>query len=684
MKSVFYPALFLLAAVFLPAQDSGGPLLLPLKRLSLFSSGVGYFEHSGTVSGNARIKLSFGRNALNDALKSMVINDAESGAPQVSYPSDSTLQRTLQTLRIDLSGEPGLAEMLRSIIGTEIIARVRGNSGQAEEIRGRVTAVDYGIEAVVSGEASGFITLATANGLRTFELARLSGFTFTDDAVQGDLSRALDLINASRTARTREINVELSGKRKREVTISYVIPTPVWKISYRLDLNKGSPVLQAWAIIDNDGDIDWNGVEVSLVSGRPVSFIQELYPPYYTNRPILPLAGAGFAEAQTYDQGWTDGMAQAEPPVTLDMAENAVRDEDGAARSGMRAKRALSPSPAQGYGGVAGGASIAAAQSRAAAEQFEFTLKKPVKLARQQSAMLPLFDGNIKARKILVFSGQKAALHPINPSIGAELTNSTGIKLPAGSITVFDGGTYSGDALLEFTGAGDKRIVSYGEDLSVTGSAKADFERHIDTIKISKGLVTLNRKLRIGRTYTLRNSSSDTKRLIIEHPLTNGAALIQPSTFSEQTASLYRFEAELRGNEILVFEVIEESPITDRIMLVNLPVATLLSYADNSEIPERIRAVFHEALRYKNAAEDAKKLVSELEKDRSFLVSEQERIRANLTAAGNQTPEGKNYLSQLASLDEKISSKNASIETARRAANDALTAFENYIAGLEL
>ena len=52
--------------------------------------------------------------------------------------------------------------------------------------------------------------------------------------------------------------------------------------------------------------------------------------------------------------------------------------------------------------------------------------------------------------------------HPTN---AAELTNSTGKTLDGGPITVYDGGAYGGEALMETLKAGDKRLISYAVDL---------------------------------------------------------------------------------------------------------------------------------------------------------------------------------------------------------------------------
>ena len=60
--------------------------------------------------------------------------------------------------------------------------------------------------------------------------------------------------------------------------------------------------LQGWAVVDNTTDRDWDGVAVTLVSGRPVSFVQDLYSPEFLQRPVVrPERYAGL-RPQSYDQ----------------------------------------------------------------------------------------------------------------------------------------------------------------------------------------------------------------------------------------------------------------------------------------------------------------------------------------------------------------------------------------------
>ena len=75
---------------------------------------------------------------------------------------------------------------------------------------------------------------------------------------------------------------------KRRVSVAYMAQTPVWKTTYRLVLEDDQkPYFQGWAIVENTSDADWKDVKLSLVSGRPISFVMDLYQPLYTTRPVV-------------------------------------------------------------------------------------------------------------------------------------------------------------------------------------------------------------------------------------------------------------------------------------------------------------------------------------------------------------------------------------------------------------
>jgi hypothetical protein len=642
--------------------------VLPLRRVVILTSGLAYFEHSGPVNGNVNIEIPFRLDAINDALKSLVINDRSTTNPSITYQSENTLIQTLRSLSVDLSDMPDMATILSRLRGVEVEIQ------SPNSFTGRITGIEH--RHVISQSFFGsepWLILNTNQGIRSFSLREISSIRFTDPVIEQDLNRALDLIASSRNSFSRPLLVNLPGTGRRDISISYVIPSPVWKVSYRLDLGAARPVFQGWAIVDNDSDTDWNNVSLSLVAGRPASFIQELYPPYYVWRPTLPLSIAGAAQAAVHDRGFVTSYGAPVPMAAESRSRVQMESMDSAA---ITADRFFSADERQASNLVSGTVQTAAGSD--AGGQFEFTIRNPVTLNRRMSAMLPLVDSTIDARSVLIYNGSGRF-----PRLGAEITNNTGMKLPAGPVTVYDGGVYAGDALLEFWNENEKRLISFGEDLSVTAAASDVNTRVVSTVTISGGVMTVNRNMDFTRTYTFINSGSASKPMVIEHNRTVQTELVSP-TAAEQTTSAYRFNLSLPASRETIFTVIERRPVSERITLLTLRPEVLLSYTTNQEIPAHVRQAIQRAVELRQAVDAANLAVRDIETQRTRLIADQDRVRRNLEAAGSQTQQGQEYLRRLTSLDNEIDALTPNLERANANVRATQQAFENYLNNLNL
>src|SRR4029079_9098026 len=95
------------------AEGKRDTTAVPLRRVVLFSSGVGFFQHAGKVSGNAASELRFKTDQINDILKSLVVADTSRGTVKsITYGSQNPVARTLKSFQIDISSNPTLAGIL--------------------------------------------------------------------------------------------------------------------------------------------------------------------------------------------------------------------------------------------------------------------------------------------------------------------------------------------------------------------------------------------------------------------------------------------------------------------------------------------------------------------------------------------------------------------------------------------
>jgi hypothetical protein len=652
---------------------------LPVTKVVLFSSGVGYFEHRGKLAGDSIVRLPFRAEEMNDALKSLIVSDgsgSDSGSPSVSYPSQESLDRALSGLGVDLSGTPAVADLLARMRGAEVSADT------PETVTGRIVSVERR-PTKEAGVAVPYLALLTSSGLRSVSLDEVVAIRFTDKGLSEDFGRALELILEARDQRTRTLEVRMPGTGTRQAAIGYVVEAPIWKASYRLDLSAAKPLLQGWAVVDNPTDQDWKGVALSLVSGRPVSFIQDLYSPLYIDRPTIPLAIAGTASARSFDSGFAADKAE------LDYAAEAegpsMKRAFAAQAPAPAAAPMMSESKARGSGAAEalplGTAGFETAQARSAGDQFEFTIKKPVSLERRKSAMLSLVSGEIAAEKVSVYN---PAADSKRPMLGARLENSTGMKLPAGPITVFDGGVYAGDALLDFLPERDRRLIVFGEDLGVSADASSASSEETTAVTVAKGVMTFTRRVTFARTYAFKNSTSIAKKMIIEHPITPGAELYEPQAYDEKTAAVYRLGLALPAAAEAKLVVKERMPRRDSVTLASLSQDAFLSYSSSKEIPQAIRDALKKAIELRGKTEDAKRSLAELQARRQGLAEDQSRYRDNLDSVGRDSSQGQQYLKRLMDAETAIEQLDAKIADAKKTQTEAQRSYESYISNLSL
>ena len=84
------------------------------------------------------------------------------------------------------------------------------------------------------------------------------------------------------------LGVRMSAGRVHDLKVSYAVPTPTWKAAYRVVMDdKEKSLLQGWAMVNNASQEDWAGVQLTLATGAPMSFVHDLHTPEYVKRPDI-------------------------------------------------------------------------------------------------------------------------------------------------------------------------------------------------------------------------------------------------------------------------------------------------------------------------------------------------------------------------------------------------------------
>lgn len=639
---------------------------IPLKKVMLYSSGVAHYVHEGTVAGSGNIALLFSPAQINDVLKSLVVMDPGAKSLAVNYQSEDTLRKTLESLKIDLSAATTLYDILKAQKGAEV------ELFTPHQITGKILSVDKNS----SKETDAFfISLAAKDGIHIITFSDIQSFTFTDKKRNEDLNTALALILDASAKNRKKLDIKIDAQGERKIALSYVMEAPVWKASYRLDMGTDKAAFQAWAIVDNSTDLDWKNITLTLTTGRPVGFTQNLYAPYYTYRPEVPLAIAQAAEAETFDSANKEVQYRSAAPMPL-AASPAPMMERKAYKYAEEEYNNEDEENASDYfeNQVSTGN---------AGEMFAFTPSKPVTLERQRSMMIPLTLASLPAEKYSVFSSIPYN-ERVNPKFCISIENTSGLKLPAGPITVLDGGEYAGDALLEFLPEAEKRLIAYGDDIEVTGSKRGDSTRTIETVKMTDGVMTTSYRQVQSTTYLIRNADKKERTVIVEHAKNAGFELTTKQALAETTANKYRFKFKAVGNTGTELKVEEARTYQSTQKIFDMNSTTFISYTTNSEIPEKVRKAFASIITEKEKVTAAERALKTLQDRQTEIGKEQDRVRRNLEAVGSESQQGRAFLTKLLKLETELDELKTDIATVTERLNKAQQNFTAFVKDIRI
>ncbi|MEW5742497.1 MAG: hypothetical protein AB1938_26500 [Myxococcota bacterium] len=452
-------ALFALLVAAAPSSPSP----LPLKTLVLYENGVGYFERRGAVPPGKVAEIPLESGQLDDALKSLVVM-SESGVASVEFapPLAEEAARALAGLP-EASGDETLEGLLLSLQGVDVeVARAGGPAvrGRVVQVSDEAGLLDKDGKPVVEPT----LLVFGAAGLAKVPLRLVQAVRPVGQDVAQAWSRA---VGSSALQPERERLVVRGSAKGGVVAVGYTTEAPVWRTTYRLVLGKKAR-LQGFALVHNDSDEAWNGVAVTLASGRPTSF-------------LFPLAGPRYGRREFVTP--EDGLENAPQLATREAREH-LRGQVGVglglfgSGSGGGGYGAGSGSISYGHAGAVGrGAGLATgitstlledgptplepAAVSEAGDLFLYSVKEPVVLGARKSALLPIIDGPTGAERVTLLDAAGEVYS------GVRLANTTPLTLEGGTLSVFTDGAYAGETQIDRVKPGEVRVLKHGVDLDL-------------------------------------------------------------------------------------------------------------------------------------------------------------------------------------------------------------------------
>jgi hypothetical protein len=684
------------------------PGSIPVRRVILYKNGIGYFEHVGRVSGNQTVTVTFNSTQLNDVLKTLTTIDLGNGrVTGVSYNSEAPLAQRLGGLRLPVGEHATLTQLLDALRG----ARIEARTGD-RVVTGRLLGVEERSRSK-NGEMTTTqeITLVGDGGdIRVVEITPAVTVRLAERDSTQQVGAYMGLLASARGSDQRQLKIATIGTGDRDLLVSYISEVPVWKTTYRIVLpaRGGPPVLQAWAIVDNTIGEDWQNVELSLVAGAPQSFLQQLSQPLYTQRPIVPLPKSLLVMPQTH-QGTLTGDAEGAEALAVDAPlQFQTRVEGGAVGGvvggigggtgggvyapgrGVATAPAPPPPPASPVRPDQVADRIAqlqsAADGRELGDLFEYRISEPISILKNQSALVPILNHDVGAERVSVWNSRVVNGRPLR---SLWLTNASGATLDAGSFSVLDAGAFAGEGLVEAMKPGEKRLISYAVDLGVQIEPRnGDEQRTVSRISIARGVLVQYSERLARRVYTIRNSDTTDRRVVIEHPIRAGWKLASPvSTVApvETSVDAYRFVVSVPAKKTETFTVAEQQPLSQTYRIADITSQQVDLIVRESGGDPGLRNALAPILAAKAVYASLTDELNSRAVETKRIEEDQMRVRENMKALRGSSQEQqllKRYTVQLAQQEDRVDALRRETDDLERRRRDAQTELARLIDSL--
>jgi len=700
-----------------PLGNTSSASELPITRVALYKNGVGFFEHSGRVSGDQSVTIDFTSAQLNDVLQSLTAVDLNGGRISgAGYNSTTPLEQQLKTLPLGLNADPSDVDFYNAIRGARVQVTAPGAT-----ISGRLLAIDLrsspkkADDPETTSEDHRFVTVVSDSGqVRTLELTPTTSVTLLDTALHTDVTRYLELLAGTRNQGLRHLTLLDRGpqgpnfRATRDLRVSYISEVPVWKSTYRIlftdakQATDPTATLQGWSVVDNTTGSDWNNVHLDLIAGAPQSFIQPLSIPYYSRRPEIPIALEAQLAPQTHDSGSFDANDRS---AGLTMNNLAIDGYSGGQMKAEDKQRGLGLGSGNGSGigagsggNIGGGVRRMAAMPAAAAppppppseyyqnlaqaslspqtttaafdDFFEYTLTDPITIRKNESALVPILQTKLPVERVTLWS----AAEPVSLR-ALWITNSSTLTLDRGSFSIVENGSFGGEGLLDPIHPGEKRLLSYAADQAVHVDNKQGASQHrLRSVIIAKGVLTEHYRDVVERDYGIRNAAPEARTVVIEHTRLNDHQLNsdtrivtdprdsktdQPVKPDETLPNSYRFRLVVPASQTVHLHVAESHayPRTIQVGQINDQQIKVLVQEMGSKSAQDSPLVkqLQPVIDAQRAVADIDRKKGALDTQLKGLRDEEERQRANIVALKDADKlSQKRFVDELGKIEDQI------------------------------
>ncbi|MFW9782719.1 MAG: hypothetical protein ACFFFB_10595 [Candidatus Heimdallarchaeota archaeon] len=666
---------------------------LKVKKVIIFKHGVSYYILEGIITGSDKFELEFKIDEMNDVLKSLfVLDTSEKGyISSISYDAALETSQLLKSIMLDIPDKDSFSSLITQIKG----AGVNLTLGGTKVISGKIMGIEF-VEKMSKSEKiieKLLILLQDDDIITKIPFAEIKSFEILNDEIKKDLKFFLETVIAGKKkdAKNIIINCESGGDDnvERNIFVSYIRESPIWKTSYRLIMSKKQALeqkclLSGWSLIENTTNQDWENIELSLVAGMPVSFIYEFYRPIFIQRPVIQPPKVLSARPTEIEEGLEAEKFEDYAMAELEAAPMESKKRAKLARAGSRP-----PPMAAASGGFGRGVGTMSdediydkmksqikTQTKDLGELFEYNISNPVSIKRKQSALVPILTESIKAKRVLLYNMHE---HDKNPNTCLEITNDTNLTLERGPVTIIYDDNLAGEAIIPFLNKEDTRLLNYAVEQAVIITLEQKSENlNVHRVTFGSGYSYEYYYTNLMTTYKIKNKTDEEKEIYLDHPKTADYKFIEKPVEPEETPNYWRFKITIKPKDAINFKLKEQRENYSSYYIWNYSREDLIKRVGfyvkqkfiNPELENKLKEIAESLQTLSNLKIKQEKLLNE----RDVMTDEQARLRENISVLGDDT--------QSISLKERYVNKLSDQENRFEAINKELDTLEKKIDNL--
>jgi hypothetical protein len=482
---------------------------------------------------------------INDLLATLVVIDANGGAPSVSLPLDAS--DTMPWSGLPTQSAAGMGGLLNNFRGAEVTVTHGG-----DRVSGRIVGTEL-------RENQTWVTVLTAgDALVPVLVESIDRVELQNESLAIALERSLDRSLSDSDWKPVDVTLHFPTEGRRQVSLSYVVEMPAWKPVYRAVVrDDGRVLLQGWGIVDNVSGEDWQNITMSLTAGTPISFRYDLYSPIFVPRPDL----SGYGVTSTAQLAPPPPiparpLPAAMPAPSVAMAEAAPQSRMAGGRGGAAAEEGYGRAgDFEGFGGEyevmnyeSMEAGFTSTQSTALQGLFRYDLGQMVTLPDQSSTLVPLLNEVIEGEDILVWqNGSGSGAHPYR---SLELSNDTVFPIQAAPISIYREDTFVGEGITPVIPAGAEAYIAYAIDNRVTVSmTTGSSSGEVSLTRIQDGYIHTEAAWVHDSVVSVTHALDDEHQLMVQIMRLGAYELVDPPEGTETQEGFYMIPLALTPGE---------------------------------------------------------------------------------------------------------------------------------------